>query len=61
MKWKKNLNWKKINKKKEEEPKEKPIQMKDYITEDVKAPIYPVRSIPKIKKFKGFPKKYKKK
>ena len=45
---------------KKAEPKEKPIQMKSFISQDVNAPIYPVRKIPKIKIFKGFPKKKKK-
>ena len=45
---------------KKEEPKEKPIQMKAFISQDVHAPIHPVRRIPKIKIFKGFPKKKKK-
>ena len=46
--------------KEKEEPKEKPIQMKNFISQDVNAPIHPVRQIPKIKIFKGFPKKKKK-
>ena len=45
---------------KKEEPKKKPIQMKDFISQDVNAPIHPVRRIPKIKIFKGFPAKKKK-
>ena len=45
---------------KKEEPKEKPIQMKSFISQDVNAPIHPVRKIPKIKIFKGFGKKKKK-
>jgi hypothetical protein len=47
--------------KKKEEPKEKPIQMKSFISQDVYAPIHPVRKIPKVKIFKGFPSKKKKK
>ena len=47
--------------KKMEEPKEKPIQMKSFISQDVHAPIHPARVIPKIKIFKGFPSKKKKK
>ena len=43
--------------KKKEEPKEKPIQMKSFISQDVSAPIHPVRKIPKIKIFRGFPSK----
>ena len=39
---------------KKEEPKEKPIQMKSFISQDVNAPIHPVRQIPKIRIFKGF-------
>ena len=42
---------------KEEEPKEKPVKIDNYISEDVYAPIHEARRIPKIKKFKGFPKK----
>jgi len=45
---------------KKEEPKEKPIQMKSFISQDVNAPIHPVRKIPRIKIFKGFPSKKKK-
>ena len=51
---------KKDAKKEKEEPKEKPIQMKNFISQDVNAPIHPVRKIPKIKIFRGFPKKKKK-
>ena len=41
--------------------KEKPIQMKNFITQEVNAPIHPARKIPKIRVFKGFPKFHKKK
>ena len=42
---------------KREEPKEEPMQMNSFITQDVHAPIYPVRPIPHTKIYKGYNKR----
>ena len=44
---------------KREEAKEEPMQMNSLITQDVRAPIYPVRPIPHIKIYKDYPTKRK--